>query len=68
MDARVPTGSRVDWIVDLAPRPAAVSVDIPGSAALPLVRRNDRWSAARVIDQSILHLRTLITHLQMETP
>jgi hypothetical protein len=55
MDARVPTGSRVDWIVDLSPRPAAVSVDIPGSAALPLVRRNDRWSAARVIDQSILH-------------
>lgn len=55
LDARVPQGSRVDWIVDVAPRPASVSVEIADSAALPLARRGKRWSATRVIERSILH-------------
>ena len=55
LDARVPVGSRVEWLLDVSPRPDTVSAAFSESGRLAFSRRRDRWSATRVMDQSTLY-------------
>ena len=55
LDARVPAGSRVEWLLDVSPRPQGVSATFSEGRALAFTRRRDRWSGTRVIDQSSLY-------------
>lgn len=55
LDARVPAGSRVEWLLDVSPRPDRVSATFPDGRPLAFTRRRDRWSGTRVIDQSTLY-------------
>ena len=55
LDASVPEGSRVEWLVDFAPQPTTASVDVPDSRATPLVRDGTRWTGARLIDRPTLY-------------
>jgi hypothetical protein len=55
LDARVPAGSRVEWLLDVSPRPDSVSAAFPEGGRLAFSRRRDRWSATRVIDRSTLY-------------
>ena len=55
LDARVPAGSRVEWLLDVSPRPGGVSADFSEGARLAFTRGRDRWSGTRVIDRSTLY-------------
>jgi hypothetical protein len=55
LDARVPAGSRVEWLLDISPRPDAVSADFSEGGRLAFGRRRDRWSATRVVDSALLY-------------
>lgn len=55
LDARVPEGSRLEWTIDMAPRPASAQLAFPGAEALTLTRRGGGWRGGRVIDASTLY-------------
>lgn len=55
LDARVPEGSRIEWLLDFAPQPAGAGLDFPENTPVALVRDGDRWSGARMVDRSMLY-------------
>ena len=55
LDARVPEGSRVEWIIDFAPQPSSAGLEFPEGAPLSLIRDGQRWAAARIVDRSMLY-------------
>ncbi len=55
LDARVPEGSRVEWLIDFAPQPASAGLAFPESAPVSLIRDGNRWSGARIVDRPILY-------------
>ncbi|MFT4954655.1 MAG: hypothetical protein ACI8U3_001029 [Brevundimonas sp.] len=55
LDARVPAGSRVEWLLDVSPRPDGVWAEFSEGARLAFSRRRDRWTGTRVINRSTLY-------------
>lgn len=55
LDARVPEGSRVEWLIDFAPQPTSAGLDFPETSPVALLRDGDRWTGARIVDQSMLY-------------
>ncbi|MFN3668203.1 MAG: DUF4175 family protein [Brevundimonas sp.] len=55
LDARVPQGSRIEWLVDFSPHPETAALAFPEGGPLPLARAGRGWSGARVVDQSLLY-------------
>ena len=55
LDASMPEGSRVEWIVDFAPQPTTASVDVPDGRATPLLRDGTRWTGSRPVDRPTLY-------------
>lgn len=55
LDARVPQGSRIEWAVGFAPRPASAALTFPDSVPIALTRDAARWTASRTIDAPALY-------------
>ncbi len=55
LDARLPEGSRVDWIIDFAPAPTSASLVFPESGPAPLAQDGARWTGGRIIDRPMLY-------------
>ncbi len=55
LDARVPEGSRVDWLIDFAPQPASAGLAFPEATPVSLLRDGDRWTGGRIVDRSMLY-------------
>ena len=55
LDARLPQGSRIEWIVGFSPRPASAALTFPDSVPVALARDGDRWTTARTIDAPALY-------------
>jgi len=55
LDASVPEGSRVEWIVDFTPQPTTASLEVPEARSTALVRDGTRWTGARLIDKPTLY-------------
>ena len=55
LDARVPEGSRVEWLIDFAPQPSSAGLEFPESTPVSLIRDGQRWTGARIIDRPLLY-------------
>lgn len=55
LDARVPEGSRVEWVIDFAPQPKTASLDVPEDRSTPLLRDGSQWTGAHIVDQPTLY-------------
>ncbi|WP_292132769.1 DUF4175 family protein [Brevundimonas sp.] len=55
LDARAPEGSRIEWVIDVAPRPDAARLVFPGTAAVPLAHRGGGWRGATSLTVSTLY-------------
>jgi len=55
LDARVPEGSRVEWLIDFAPQPSTAGLEFPENTPVSLIRDGTRWTGARIIDRSMLY-------------
>ncbi|WP_428152003.1 DUF4175 family protein [Brevundimonas sp.] len=55
LDARVPEGSRVEWLIDFTPQPATAGLEFPESTPLSLIRDGARWTGARIVDRPLLY-------------
>jgi hypothetical protein len=55
LDARVPAGSRLDWIIGFTPHPASAALTFPEGTPVPLVRDGDLWSGSGVSEVSRLY-------------
>ena len=55
LDARVPEGSRVEWLIDFAPQPSTAGLEFPESTPVSLIRDGQRWTGARIIDRPLLY-------------
>lgn len=55
LDARVPAGSRLQWIIGFAPHPASAALTFPEGAPVPLVRDGDLWAGSGMAEVSRLY-------------
>jgi len=55
LDARVPEGSRVEWLIDFAPQPPSAGLAFPESPPVSLIRDGQRWTGARIVDRPLLY-------------
>ena len=55
LDARVPEGSRVEWLIDFAPQPSTAGLEFSENTPVSLIRDGTRWSGARIIDKPMLY-------------
>ncbi|WP_426040252.1 DUF4175 family protein [Brevundimonas sp. TWP2-3-4b1] len=55
LDARVPEGSRVEWLIDFAPQPSTVGLEFPESTPVSLIRDGRRWTGTRIVDRPLLY-------------
>ncbi|MCV0413336.1 MAG: DUF4175 domain-containing protein [Brevundimonas sp.] len=55
LDARAPEGSRIEWVIDMAPGPDAAQLVFPGAAAVTLARRGGGWRGATTLTASTLY-------------
>lgn len=55
LDARVPEGSRVEWLIDFAPQPSSAGLEFPENTPVSLIRDGARWTGARIVDRSMLY-------------
>ncbi len=55
LDARVPEGSRVEWLIDFAPQPSTVGLEFPESTPVSLTRDGRRWTGTRIVDRPLLY-------------
>ncbi|MFC5344333.1 DUF4175 family protein [Brevundimonas staleyi] len=55
LDARVPEGSRVEWMIDFAPQPSTAGLEFPENSPVSLVRDGTRWTGARIVDRPMLY-------------
>ncbi|MGV3577909.1 DUF4175 family protein [Brevundimonas sp.] len=55
LDARVPEGSRVEWLIDFAPQPSTAGLEFPEDTPLSLIRDGTRWTGARIVDRPVLY-------------
>ncbi|WP_396594002.1 DUF4175 family protein [Brevundimonas sp. R86498] len=55
LDARVPAGSRLQWIIGFAPHPASAALTFPEGTPVPLVRDGDLWTGSGVAEASRLY-------------
>ncbi len=55
LDARLPEGSRVDWVLDFAPSPASANLAFPESGPAPLIQDGARWTGTRIVDRPMLY-------------
>lgn len=55
LDARVPEGSRVEWLIDFAPQPTSAGLEFPESTPVSLIRDGARWTGARIVDRPLLY-------------
>ncbi|WGM31934.1 DUF4175 family protein [Brevundimonas sp. NIBR11] len=55
LDARVPEGSRVEWLIDFAPQPSTAGLEFPENTPVSLIRDGTRWTGARIVDRPMLY-------------
>lgn len=55
LDARVPEGSRIEWIVGFQPHPSTAGLEFPEGRPVSLVRDGGQWLGAAVVDASRLY-------------
>lgn len=55
LDARMPEGSRVEWLIDFAPQPSMAGLDFPENTPVSLIRDGQRWTGARIVDRPLLY-------------
>lgn len=55
LDARAPEGSRIEWLVDMTPTPAAARLIFSGSDAVALAQRGGDWRGAATLIASTLY-------------
>ena len=55
LDARVPEGSRVEWLIDFAPQPSSAGLEFPENTPVSLIRDGARWTGARIVDRPLLY-------------
>lgn len=55
LDARVPEGSRVEWLIDFAPQPPSAGLEFPENSPVSLIRDGTRWTGARIVDRPMLY-------------
>ncbi|MBX9616672.1 MAG: DUF4175 domain-containing protein [Caulobacteraceae bacterium] len=55
LDARVPAGSRLQWIISFAPHPTSAALTFPEAAPVPLVRDGDLWTGSGLAEVSRLY-------------
>ncbi len=55
LDARVPEGSRLEWVIGFAPQPASAALEVPEGHPIALVRDGTQWTGAALIDASRLY-------------
>ena len=55
LDARVPEGSRVEWLIDFAPQPSTAGLEFPENTPVSLIRDGTRWTGARIVDRPLLY-------------
>ena len=55
LSTRAPVGARLTWTLRYAPQPAKVTLMPLGSAAIPLTRNGDSWTATRTLTASLLY-------------
>lgn len=55
LDARVPEGSRIDWVIGFAPAPPSAGLTFPEGTPVPLVRDGDVWGGAMTVERSLLY-------------
>lgn len=55
LDARVPEGSRIDWVVGFQPHPSTAGLEFPEGRPVSLVRDGGQWIGSTTIDASRLY-------------
>lgn len=55
LDARMPEGSRVEWLIDFAPQPSSAGLAFPESTPVSLIRDGQRWTGTRIVDRPLLY-------------
>lgn len=55
LDARVPEGSRIEWVVGFQPHPSTAGLAFPDGRPVSLVRDGGQWIGSAVIDASRLY-------------
>ena len=55
LDARAPEGSRIEWLVDMTPTPAAARLIFSGSDSVALAQRGGVWRGAATLTASTLY-------------
>ncbi|MES2860439.1 MAG: DUF4175 family protein [Pseudomonadota bacterium] len=55
LDARVPEGSRIEWMIGFDPHPASATLEFPEGRPVALVRDGAMWTGATVADVSRLY-------------
>jgi hypothetical protein len=55
LDARVPEGSRIEWLIDFAPQPSTAGLEFPENTPVSLIRDGTRWTGARIVDRPMLY-------------
>lgn len=55
LDARMPEGSRVEWLIDFAPQPSTAGLEFPENTPVSLIRDGQRWAGARIVERSMLY-------------
>ena len=55
LDARVPEGSRVEWLIDFAPQPSSAGLAFPENTPVSLIRDGQRWTGTRIVDRPLLY-------------
>jgi len=55
LDGQVPQGSRLQWTLRFAPRPAGAALEVVQGAPLALKPSGGDWGAALILDRSLLY-------------
>ena len=55
LDARIPEGSHLGWVIAITSRPSSASLDFPGEPRLPLHFAGGRWAGERAFTRSALY-------------
>jgi hypothetical protein len=55
LDARVPAGSRLEWMLAFTPDPAAAAIAVLDASRTALARSGVTWTASRTADRSLLY-------------